>query len=81
MSKRPWLYEYENGQAFGPASEESIKLYLAAKKRGVPYFNYPYFGYTKKIVVKFGAVEPLKTKEEREAGPKPNLPSSKVPLA
>ncbi len=49
MSK--WLYEYDTGNKYGPASKENEEKYEAALRRGLPFFLYPAYGYELRMVV------------------------------
>jgi hypothetical protein len=46
------LYEYDTGERFGPASDEAVQRFKAALETGRPFFLYPYFGYTLRMVVR-----------------------------
>lgn len=47
-----YLYEYDTGSKFAPASLESVRKYEAAVASGQKYFLYPYHGYGLRMVVK-----------------------------
>lgn len=46
-----FLYEYDTGHEFGPASEEHRKKWEAALSRGAAFFLYPYCGYELRMTV------------------------------
>lgn len=48
---RRFLVEWDTGNTFGPASDEHSKLYQSALQNGKRYFEYPYHGYTLKMIV------------------------------
>ncbi len=47
-----WLYEYDTGNRFGPASEEETQQYKLAVAAGKAFFLRGYHGYHLKMVVK-----------------------------
>ncbi len=46
-----YMYEYDTGNKFGVASEESQQKYTEALQKGCPFFMYPYHGYELRMVV------------------------------
>jgi hypothetical protein len=47
-----YLYEYDTGNRFGPASYESVQKYESSVNQGKQFFLYPYHGYQLRMVVK-----------------------------
>ncbi len=47
-----YLYEYDTGDKFGVASEENQKAYTEALQAGKSFINYPYHGYSLRMVVR-----------------------------
>lgn len=43
-SIKHWLYEYDTGHRFGPASLESVEAFEKAVSAGKPFFLKGYFG-------------------------------------
>ena len=52
-----WLYEYDTGRKYGPASDKHLEKYRAALEKGRPFFLYPAYGYEFRMTVKEEAPE------------------------
>lgn len=50
-----WLYEYDTGNKYGPASDRHWEEFQSSLKRGCPFFLYPVYGIELRMVVKDNA--------------------------
>jgi hypothetical protein len=46
-----WLYEYDTGHPYGPASEQDVEFWKKAQQSGKDYFGKGHHGYELKVYV------------------------------